>query len=100
MIEIEIFKSLRWSELNMYNDGLRARLPGFESRQKQNFLLSTASRPTLWPTQPLIKWIPVITSLGVKGPGHEANYSPPPSAEAKNCGAIPPLPNLTSWDSA
>jgi hypothetical protein len=29
--------------------------------------------------------------------GHEANNSPPPGIEVKNGGAIPPLPNTSSW---
>jgi hypothetical protein len=35
-------------------------------------------------------------SLGVKRPGHEADHSPPSSAEVKNGGAIPPLPQTSS----
>jgi hypothetical protein len=31
--------------------------------------------------------------LGIKRPGREANHSPPSSAEVKNCGTIPPLPD-------
>jgi hypothetical protein len=35
-------------------------------------------------------------SLGIKGLRREANYSPPPSTEVKNAGAIPPLPHISS----
>jgi hypothetical protein len=48
---------------------------------------------------PHVQWIPETISLGVKRPGHEANYSPPSSAEVKNSGAIPPLPHMSSWHS-
>jgi hypothetical protein len=36
-------------------------------------------------------------SLEVKRPGLEADYSPPPSAEVKSDGAVPPLPYKYSW---
>jgi hypothetical protein len=39
-------------------------------------------------------------SPGVKWQGHEADHSPPASAEFKNGEAIPPLPNMSSWLSA
>jgi hypothetical protein len=32
-----------------------------------------------------------VVTLGIKRRGHEANFSPPSSAKAKNGGAIPPL---------
>jgi hypothetical protein len=46
------------------------------------------SKPALGPTQPLV-WV-----LWVKQLGHEADYSPPSSADVKNGKAIPPLPIL------
>jgi hypothetical protein len=71
----------------------RAGRPGFNSRQVQEiFPLSTAFRQALGPSQPPIHWTPVALSPGVKGPGLEADHSPPSSAEVKNGGAIPPLP--------
>jgi hypothetical protein len=48
------------------------------------FLFTTASRTVLGPTQPPIQWVPWALSLGVKGPGREADHSPPFSAEVKN----------------
>jgi hypothetical protein len=42
------------------------------------------SRLALGPTQPPIQWVPGALSPGVKWPGHEADYSPPSSAEVKN----------------
>jgi hypothetical protein len=38
--------------------------------------------------------------LGVKRPWHEAEHSAPSSAEVKNGGAIPQLPNTSSWRGA
>jgi hypothetical protein len=48
-----------------------------------NFLFSALSRPTLGPTQPPIQWVPGDLSQGLKQQGHEANHSPPASAEVK-----------------
>jgi hypothetical protein len=68
---------------------------------KGNILLFTvASIPAQGPTQPSIQWVRGIISPGVKRPGREADYSPPSSAEVKNCGAIPPLPHVSSWNIA
>jgi hypothetical protein len=52
------------------------------------FLYSTASTPTLGPTQPAIKWVPRHLSRGVKRQGRETDLSPPSSAEVKNGGAV------------
>jgi hypothetical protein len=58
---------------------------GFESRQGLGiFLITTASRPALEPTQLPIEWVPGAPCLGVKRPGREADHSPPSSAEVKN----------------
>jgi hypothetical protein len=64
------------------------------------FLYSIAPRQALGPTQPPIQWVLGALSLRVKRPGHEADHSPPSSAEVKNVGAIPPLPHISSWHSA
>jgi hypothetical protein len=54
---------------------------GFESRQGLGiFLLFTASRPVLGPTQPPIQWVPAVLSLGLKQPRRDADHSPPSSA--------------------
>jgi hypothetical protein len=60
---------------------------GFDSREGGLgiFLFTTASRTALGPTQPPIRWVPGALSLGVKRPGREADHSPPPSAEVKEC---------------
>jgi hypothetical protein len=59
------------------------------------FLFSIASRPA-----PGSTWPPIKSVSGVKWLGHEADHSPPCSAEVKNDGAIPPLPDMSSWHSA
>jgi hypothetical protein len=59
-----------------YSDEVRDGRPGFDSRQRQDiFLYSTASRPSLGPTQPPIEWVPMGCFLGEKRPGSEANHS-------------------------
>jgi hypothetical protein len=47
------------------------------------FLLTTASRTALGPTQPPIQRLLGTLSLGVKRPGREADHLPPSSAEVK-----------------
>jgi hypothetical protein len=37
---------------------------------------------------------------GVKCQGHEADHSPPSSAEVKKGGATPPLPHMSLWHNA
>jgi hypothetical protein len=51
------------------------------------------------PTQPSINWVSRNLLPGVKWPVHEADHSPPSSAEAKNGGAIPQLWHTSSWHS-
>jgi hypothetical protein len=75
-----------------YIDGLRAGLPGFDSRQCKIFLFTTASRPKLGPTQPPIQWVALFWR--VKRQGHEAYYWPPSSAEVMKGGAIHSLPHI------
>jgi hypothetical protein len=68
-----------------YSAGYGLDDPWFDSwRGLGIFLFITTSRPSLGPTQPPIQWVPGAVSLGVKRPGHEADLSPPSSAEVKN----------------
>jgi hypothetical protein len=65
--------------LSRYRDGLRVPFP------------AEAIFCSPWS---LIQWIP-----GAPSPGHETGHLPSPSAEVKNGGAIPPLPDMYSWHS-
>jgi hypothetical protein len=66
---------------------------GFETRQGLGiFLFTTASRPVLGPTPPLIQWVAEVLSLEIKKPRREAYHSPPSSPESRMRGAIIPLP--------
>jgi hypothetical protein len=58
---------------------LRAERPGLDSLKG-----TTTSRPVVGPTEPPIQWVPRVLCLGVKRPGHVADYSLPLSAEVKN----------------
>jgi hypothetical protein len=51
----------------------------------KNFIFSTVSRLALGPTEPPIQWVLAVISLGIKWPG---------------CEAVPPLPQMSSWNSA
>jgi hypothetical protein len=64
------------------------------------FLLLTASRPFLWPTQPHAQGVLGVLSPDVKRWGREAYHLPPPSAKFMNGGAIPPFPQISSCHSA
>jgi hypothetical protein len=46
-------------------------------------IFSKSSRQALGSTEPPIQWVPGTLSLGVKRQGHEANHSPPTSADVK-----------------
>jgi hypothetical protein len=70
-------------QLSRYSDRLRAGRPEFDSRQYNIFLFSTASRPTVGPTQPSIQWVPGALSPGLKRQEREAHQSPPSSAEVR-----------------
>jgi hypothetical protein len=62
------------------------------------FLFTTASRTPLVLTQPPIQWVQGSLSLGVKRTGREADHSPPPSAEVKECVELCiHFPNTPSW---
>jgi hypothetical protein len=77
------------SQASRYSDGVLAGRPGLFSRQGKR-CFSYPQRPYwLWgPTQRVLGAL----SQGVKGPGREANHSPPSSAEVNYGEAIPPLP--------
>jgi hypothetical protein len=46
-------------------------------------IICSESRTALGPTQAPIKWVPGAVYLGIKRLGHEADHSPPSSAEVE-----------------
>jgi hypothetical protein len=54
---------------------------GYITGREKIFLLATASRATLGPTQPSIQCVQVAIPPEAKLPGREADHSPPTSAE-------------------
>jgi hypothetical protein len=84
------FKRYHLNTESRYSDGLRARQPEFDSRQRQETShYSIASRVALVRAQLLISLVAGALSSGVKRPGREAFHLPPSSAEVKNGGAMP-----------
>jgi hypothetical protein len=61
-----------------------------------------SSIPDLGPTQPPIQLVPEVLSPGIKGPGREADHSPPTSAGVKKIWIYTstPTPPTPSWCSA
>jgi hypothetical protein len=66
----------------------------------QNFLYSTASRPSMAPNKSSIQWVTGAVSPGVKAPRREPDSSLLSSAEVKNGGTIPPPPRTSLWRGA
>jgi hypothetical protein len=63
---------------SQYSGWPRTGRPGFDPRQRQRiFLLASASRPTLGPTQPPVQWVPGALSPGVKvRPRRDVDHPP------------------------
>jgi hypothetical protein len=82
-------------QLSRYSDGLQAGRPGFDFPTLQDFSLlhSVQTDSGAHPVSYLIGT--GALSPGIKWLGREADHSPP-SAEVKNGGAIPPLPDTPS----
>jgi hypothetical protein len=74
----QLYKSILNTETGLHDGGS---IPG---RFWNVFLLTTASRTVLGPTQPSIQRLSGALSLGVKRPEREVDHSPPSSAEVKN----------------
>jgi hypothetical protein len=100
-INILSLSFLKWiciTSRSQCNDGLLTGRPGFDSRHRQDiFLYSRASRPVLGSVSPPIQWEPETLSTRDKQLGREADHSLSSSAEIKNGGAIPSLPQTSSW---
>jgi hypothetical protein len=75
---------------------------GFDSRRGLGiFLFTTASRPTLGPTQPPIQWVPGILSLAVKRPVLKTDQFTPSNTEVKQCVELYfQSPSTHSWRAA
>jgi hypothetical protein len=54
------------------------------------------SRPTLWPTQPTLQWVPSLSG-GRKRPGRDADPSPPSRAEVQKRSRAIPLLSLRAF---
>jgi hypothetical protein len=73
---------------------------GFDCCQGQEvFLFSITFKLAMGPTQPTIQWVSGALP-GVKQQGCEGDHSPVSVAKIKNDGAIPPLPDTSSWHGA
>jgi hypothetical protein len=87
--------ALLWKRLPIYLADIiwaKGWTAGFDSWQRQEmFLFSTASRRFWGPSSLLSNGYRGAISPGLKWPGHEAEQSPPYSAQVKNGAAIPPL---------
>jgi hypothetical protein len=75
---------------------------GFNSQQGLGiFLFIIISRIALGPTHTPIQWVKGALSLEIKWPGHEADHSPPSSADVKECVELYlHSPNTPSWHGA
>jgi hypothetical protein len=75
-----------------WDTGWMIRVLGFDSQQGLGiFLVTTASRTALGPTQPPIQWVPGVLSLGVKQPGMKLTTHLHQCWGQRMSGAIPPL---------
>jgi hypothetical protein len=72
---------------------------GFESRQEMGiFLLTTAFRPALGPTEPLSNGYQGLFPWGVEHPGRETDHPPPSGAEIKNAWSYTSTPPVCLYD--
>jgi hypothetical protein len=72
---------------SQYSVWMQIGLQGFDPQQRQRiFLVASASRPALGPSQPPIQWVPggSFPPRVKSRPGSDVDHSPPSSAEIKN----------------
>jgi hypothetical protein len=68
----------------IYGFSVKVLLEHSVRRVQITHVLSSVSRPTLGPTQPLVQLVPGGPFPGVKAlPGRDADHSPPSSAEGR-----------------
>jgi hypothetical protein len=89
---VEIAQSVQWLGCELDD---QSSIPGRGG--EGIYLFTTAFRPLLEPTHPLIRWVSGVLSLGLKRPGSEADNSPPSSAEIKNAWSCTSTPRTSSW---
>jgi hypothetical protein len=94
-MRVRIAQSVQRLATDWMTEGGQTESPGWV----KNFLFSALSKPALRPTQPPIQWVLGPLSLGVKLPVHEADHTPPTSADIKKRGSKHPLPHTPSWHS-
>jgi hypothetical protein len=90
---------MSWDNLVVIVTGYGLDGQGSNSDRDKIFLYSIASRLAWHPPGLLSSQYQGLFHWG-KSAGHETDRSPPSSAEVKNDGAIPPLPDMSSWHNA
>jgi hypothetical protein len=78
-----------WASVSQHSVRLRAGRPGdrgsIPGRGERTFPLASVSRPALGLTHAPVQWVPGGPFPGAKArPGHDADHSPPSSAEVEN----------------
>lgn len=85
------------SSLSQYSDWLQVGWPRFDFWQgKKIFLLASASRLAVWPTQLPFEWVPGVLSPGVKQLGCEADHWLLLVPRSRKSAAIPLLPQTSA----
>jgi hypothetical protein len=98
-------RSIQGEEFNWQAQWVHPGITGWKAgvrflEGQENCVYSMVPTPALGPTQPPIQCMPRVIFQGVKRPHHEANHSPPSSAEVQNGGATLLLPHKSSWRGA
>jgi hypothetical protein len=89
----DMYTEFSKNRVGWYSDGLDG--PGSIPGRARLFLFSLTSRSALELTQP-----PIQRVSGARRPEPRTGHSFSSSAKVKNGGAMPPLPDLSSWHSA
>jgi hypothetical protein len=84
-VKLAVFIMLKFEQSDGIATGYGLDSPGIESRWGRDF--PHLSRPVLWPTEPPVQWVP----------GHDADLSPPSSAEVYKHSRDIPLLSLRAF---